>query len=58
MGVNGGLCNTVFVDGWLEGLWRVEDGKPVVVELFRTLTKPEQAGLDEELDRVTELLAR
>ena len=28
MGVNGGLCNTVFVDGWLEGLWRVEDGRP------------------------------
>ena len=26
MGVNGGLCSTVFVDGWLEGLWRVEDG--------------------------------
>ena len=40
MGVNGGLCSTVFVDGWLEGLWRVEDGRPVVVELFRTLTKP------------------
>jgi hypothetical protein len=58
MGVNGGLCATVFVDGWLEGLWRVEDGKPVVVDLFRTLTKPERAELDEELDRVTALLAR
>jgi hypothetical protein len=58
MGTNGGLCSTVFVDGWLEGLWRVEDGRPVVVELFRTLTRPEKAGLDEELDRVTALLAR
>lgn len=58
MGVNGGLCATVFVDGWLEGLWRVEDGRPVVVELFRALTKPEQAGLDEELDRVAALLDR
>jgi hypothetical protein len=57
MGVNGGLCSTVFVDGWLEGLWRVEDGRPAVVELFRTLTKREKAGLDEELDRVTALLA-
>ena len=57
MGVNGGLCSTVFVDGWLEGLWRVEDGRPVVVELFRDLTKAERAGLDEELDRVTALLA-
>ncbi len=58
MGVNGGLCATVFVDGWLEGLWRVEDGKPVVVELFRSLTKQEKAGLDEELDRLTEVLAQ
>ena len=56
MGVNGGLCSTVFVDGMLEGLWRVEDGRPVVVELFRDLTKPERAGLDEELDRMIELL--
>ncbi len=58
MGVNGGLCNTVFVDGWLEGLWRVEDGRPVIVELFRTLSRGEQRELDEELDRVAELLAR
>jgi hypothetical protein len=58
MGVNGGLCSTVFVDGWLEGLWRVEDGRPVVVELFRDLSTAEQAGLDEELDRISELLAR
>jgi len=58
MGVNGGLCSTVFVDGWLEGLWRVEDGRPVVVELFRDLTPHERSGLDDELDRVTALLAR
>jgi hypothetical protein len=58
MGVNGGLCSTVFVDGRLEGLWRVEDGRPVVVELFRTLSRQEKAGLDEELDRVSELLTR
>jgi hypothetical protein len=57
MGVNGGLCSTIFVDGWLEGLWRVEDGRPAVVELFRPLTKAEQSGLDEELDRVAALLA-
>jgi hypothetical protein len=57
MGVNGGLCSTVFVDGWLEGLWRVEDGKPAVVELFRPLTTRERSELDEELDRVAALLA-
>ena len=27
MGVNGGVAMTVFVDGWLEGLWRMEDGR-------------------------------
>jgi hypothetical protein len=58
MGVNGGLCSTVFVDGMLEGLWRVEDGRPVVVELFRDLTRPEKAGVDEELDRISALLTR
>jgi hypothetical protein len=58
MGVNGGLCNTVFVDGWLEGLWRVDDGRPAVVELFRALTRREQSELDDELDRVATLLAR
>ena len=44
MGVNGGLSSTLFVDGWLEGLWRVEDGKPVVVELFRSLTRQEKSA--------------
>ena len=28
MGANGGVAMTVFVDGWLEGLWRIEDGRP------------------------------
>lgn len=58
MGTNGGMANTVFVDGMLEGLWRVEDGRPVVKELFRALSAAEQHELDEELDRVAELLAR
>jgi hypothetical protein len=39
-------------------LWRVEDGRPVVVELFRTLTRQEKSQLDEELDRVSALLNR
>jgi hypothetical protein len=57
MGVNGGVAMTVFVDGWLEGLWRIEDGRPTVVALLRKLTKAEQSGLDDELDRVGDLLA-
>lgn len=56
MGVNGGSGCTVFVDGMLEGLWRVEDGRPVVTTLFRQLSRREQADLDDELDRVAALL--
>lgn len=56
MGTNGGLSNTVFVDGMLEGLWRVEDGRPRVVALFRDLTRAEQRELDEELERAAALL--
>ncbi len=58
MGVNGGTAATVFVDGMLAGLWRVQDGRPVVVDLFRPLTRAEQAELDDELSRVETLLAR
>jgi hypothetical protein len=57
MGVNGGVANTVFVDGMLEGLWRVTEGR-IVVEPFRRLTRCEAAELDEEIARVEALLAR
>ena len=57
MGANGGAAHTVFVDGMLEGLWRVVDGR-VVGELFRDCTTEERAGLDEEIVRVEALLAR
>ena len=56
MGRAGGLANTVFVDGMLEGLWRVADGRPVVVELFPRSERREQAELDGELARVEQLL--
>jgi hypothetical protein len=57
MGVNGGVGNTLFLDGMLEGLWRVTDGR-VAVEPFRRLTRAEGAELDEEVARVEALLAR
>ena len=57
MGPNGGVGNTVFVDGLLEGLWRLDDGR-VVVELFRALSRRERTELDEEVARVESLLAR
>ena len=58
MGANGGVGQVVLVDGWLEGLWRVVDGRVEVTELMRTLTPGERAGLDEEVDRVEALLAQ
>ena len=58
MGVNGGMASTVFADGMLVGLWRVTDGRVELVSTVRTLTKQEQSGLDDEITRVDELLAR
>lgn len=57
MGRNGGVSNTVFVDGMLEGLWRQVDGR-VEVDLFRALTRAERADLDAEVDALEEFLAR
>ena len=57
MGSNGGNACTVFVDGMLEGLWRIQDDRPQVLELFRPLTRSERSALDDELDRVGTLLA-
>jgi len=56
MGTNGGVANTVFVDGWLEGLWRVDDGKVRVLSLFRDLTAREARDLAAEIERVQALL--
>lgn len=57
MGVNGGVGATVFLDGLLAGLWRV-DGDRVVVEPFETPTKAQRSAIDAEVARVEELLAR
>jgi hypothetical protein len=56
MGANGGVAMTLFVNGWLEGLWRVTDDRVEVIELFRDLTKRERADLDDEIARVDALL--
>jgi hypothetical protein len=57
-GPNGGVANTVFVDGWLAGLWRVVDDRVQVVDLFRDLTPAERSDLDDEIAGVDALLAR
>ncbi|GAA2155143.1 winged helix DNA-binding domain-containing protein [Nocardioides koreensis] len=56
MGANGGTAQTVFVDGMLEGLWRLVDGR-VEVDPFRRLARAERADLDAEVARVDALLA-
>ena len=58
MGTNGGVGCTVFVDGWLTGIWRLEGDKVEVARLDRELTRRERAELDEEIARVEDLLAR
>lgn len=58
MGMNGGVGNVLLVDGWLEGIWRVDGGRVRVVDLLRPLSPTEQAGLDEEIGRVEALLGR
>ena len=58
MGVNGAQSNALFADGWLEGLWRIEDDRVVLGEILRPLGRSEKAELDEEIGRVEALLAR
>ena len=56
-GRNGAAAAPILVDGWLEGLWRVEDGRVAIVSMMRKLTKKEQSELDEEIARVEAMLA-
>jgi prepilin-type processing-associated H-X9-DG protein len=57
MGVNGGLANTLFADGMLAGLWRVEDDRVEIISTLRPLTRSEKSELDDEVARVEQLLA-
>jgi hypothetical protein len=58
MGANGGVAMTVFVDGWLEGLWRHDRGRVAVLDTFRHLSRRERSELDDEIARVEQLLGR
>lgn len=57
MGANGVAGAAVLVDGFLEGLWRVVDGR-VVTDMFRELTKVEQRDVDAEVSGLEAFLAR
>lgn len=56
MGANGGVGATLFLDGLLAGLWRVED-EHVVVEPFTPPTRAQQQAIAAEVARVEALLA-
>ena len=56
MGPNGVAGAAVLVDGFLEGLWRVEDGR-VHLDLFRKLTRAEQTDVEAEVARLEQFLA-
>lgn len=56
-GTNGGVGHTIFVDGFMAGLWWVRDER-VVTDVFTKLSKAQRAELDDEVQRVEELLAR
>lgn len=57
MGPNGGVANTLFVDGLLAGSWRY-DGDSFDVEPYRPLTPTERRQVEQEKERVATLLAR
>ena len=52
---NGGVGNTVFVDGFMAGLWWDRDGR-VDLRMFRDLTRAERADLDVEVARTEAFL--
>ena len=56
-GTNGGVGQTVFVDGMMAGLWWWRDGQ-VVTDLFTTVTEQDRAELHEEVRRLTALLGQ
>jgi hypothetical protein len=60
MGTNGGVGHTIFVDGFMAGLWWQRDGRQgrvVEPDVFVKLTRSQRAELDEEIARVETLLA-
>ncbi len=54
-GTNGGIGNTVFVDGFMAGLWWWREER-VVLDLFATLTDHDRDELADEVRRVEALL--
>ena len=54
--INGDVAQTFLVDGFVAGMWRVEDGR-VVAEPFARLSRPAQRELEDEAGRLEAFLA-
>jgi len=54
--MNGDVAQTFLVDGFVAGMWRVEDGR-VVTEPFETLSRSERREVDDEAGRLEAFLA-
>ena len=55
--MNGDVAQTFLVDGFVAGIWRVENGR-VVTEPFEPLSRSAQREVDEEAGRLQEFLAQ
>ena len=54
--MNGDVAQTFLVDGFVAGLWRVEDGR-VLLEPFSALPRSVRRELQNEAERLEEFLA-
>ena len=54
--MNGDVAQTFLIDGFVAGVWRVEDGR-VAVEPFETLSRSNRQELEEEAGRLEAFLA-
>jgi hypothetical protein len=54
--MNGDVAQTFLVDGFVAGVWRVEDGR-VVLEQFAALSRSVRRELEEEAGRLEAFLA-
>jgi hypothetical protein len=57
IGMNGDVAQTFLVDGFVAGIWRVDDGR-VVLEPFAALSRPVRRELDDEAGRLETFLGR
>ena len=54
--MNGDVAQTFLVDGFVEGVWRVENGR-IVLEPFTTLSRSVGRELEDEAGRLEAFLA-